>query len=46
MNVLILGKGYVGNHLKKYLSEQWLPDNDIFFKSKKDFICLFVIISV
>jgi len=36
MNVLILGKGYVGNHLKKYLSEQWLTGNDIFFKSKKD----------
>mgnify|MGYP003640655885 CR=1 FL=1 len=36
MNVLILGKGYVGNHLEKYLSEQWLPDNNIFFKSKKD----------
>ena len=36
MNVLILGKGYVGNHLEKYLSDQWLTGNNIFFKSKKD----------
>jgi len=36
MNILILGKGYVGNHLQKYLSEQQVPYNDIFFKSKKD----------
>ena len=36
MNVLILGKGYVGSHLKKYLTDQRLPDNDIFFKSKNE----------
>jgi 3,5-epimerase/4-reductase len=36
MNVLILGKGYVGNHLEKYLTDQWSSDNDIFFKSKKE----------
>jgi len=36
MNVLIVGKGYVGNHLKKYLSDQWMQDDTLFFKSKKD----------
>ena len=34
MNVLILGKGYVGTHLNKYLSNLPLADNKIFFKSK------------
>ncbi len=33
MNVLILGKGYVGTHLEKYLTAQL---HNIFFKSKKD----------
>jgi dTDP-4-dehydrorhamnose reductase len=36
MNILILGKGYVGNHLEKYLSKQKNSGNNIFFKSKKE----------
>ena len=36
MNILILGKGYVGNHLEKYLSNQKNSGNNIFFKSKKE----------
>jgi len=36
MNVLILGKGYVGGHLQKYLSNQQTADNNIFFKSKNN----------
>ena len=35
MNVLILGKGYVGNHLQKFLSDS-LNDYNIHYKSKKD----------
>tara|TARA_R110001592_G_scaffold268134_1_gene534319 strand:+ start:620 stop:1492 length:873 start_codon:yes stop_codon:yes gene_type:complete len=36
MNALILGKGYVGNHLEKFLGSSRLEDDNIFFKSKQE----------
>jgi dTDP-4-dehydrorhamnose reductase len=36
MNVLILGKGYIGAYLQQYLNNKNLSNYNIFFKSKKD----------
>ena len=36
MNVLILGKGYIGTYLQKYLNNLKPSNYNIFFKSKKD----------
>ena len=36
MNTLILGKGYVGSHLEKYLKSSESVDKNIYFKSKQE----------